>query len=448
VEIALFLFALIIRLWNFSDIEFKLDEALAVFKASQYWFTGKLPLYGLISSTGAANPPLFLYLLSIPALISPNPLFLTFFFAVTGSLSVLVIFKVLKNLLSEKFAFFSALLFATSAWPVIFSRKIWAQNLMPLLSSLVFYYFFEILSDEKKSTTPLIVLALWAFQIHLSGFLIFFPVLVFLTFFNFKKRKILLKEVFLGILFGTIPLVPYFLFLIKDEFRNFLLLFGSRSGALPFYDFHNFTSPFRMSAGFYFARSLGADYFEFIQTLPYSKIIFGFFNLESFLAVLGFFLCFLLQGKFLILAFGFIIMATISFLSKRPAIPFYQEPYFPLIFAFLGVSFWQIFQLKFFGKILFSLIFLLSLGSNIVFISHFYNFVHRKQQINGDYGLVYWQKEKLVQEAVKNFKYHLKESQIVTRARVYFSIFNYDKDKKVYLPQKELLPVVNFELGQ
>lgn len=445
--IGLFIFSLILRLWRFPDIEFKLDEALAVFKASQFWFTGKFPLFGLVSSTGAANPPLFLYLLLIPTLISKNPLFITFFFALAGSLTIVIFYQVLKKYFSEKLAFFSSMLFATSAWPIIFSRKIWAQNLLPLFSALILYYSLELLNKKKQSVAPLIILGLWVVQIHLSGILVlpFFLAVLLASF--FKKRKMIAKEVALGIFLGLLPLIPYLIFQAKDQFRNFSLLFSGRSGALPFYDFHNFTSPFRITAGFYFSRVLGAHYPEFVKTLPFSKFIFTIFNFQTILAFLGFIFCLLLGKKFRVLALFFGTIVITSFLSKRPAVPFYQELYFPLIFSFLGIGFWQIWQMKIVGKILSWLIFFFFLGANLIFIFHFYNFIHQKQQINGDYGLVFQEKEKLVQKAIRIYKYHPKEAQIATAARVYFSIFNYDKDKKEFLPQKDLLPVVNLELG-
>jgi len=54
----IFLSALFLRLWNFAEIEFKLDEALAIFRASGFWYFKKFPLTGITSSTLAANPPL------------------------------------------------------------------------------------------------------------------------------------------------------------------------------------------------------------------------------------------------------------------------------------------------------------------------------------------------------------------------------------------------------
>lgn len=61
------------------------------------------------------------------------------------------------------------------------------------------------------------------------------------------------------------------------------------------------------------------------------------------------------------------------------------------------------------GKLISGLLFVLCLGANLIFIGHFYNFVHQKQQINGDYGLVFQKKEELVQKAIKSYKYLPKE---------------------------------------
>jgi len=437
----IFIFALFIRLWNFSDVEFKLDEALAIFKASQFWFTGQLPLAGLISSTLAANSPLFIYLLMPLTLISSNPLFVTFFFVLGGSFTVLLTYQLLKKY-SPVWALFSAGLFATSAWPILFSRKIWAQNFLPLFSVLILYFADRLYNKKnKKVILSLIILSLWAFQIHFSGFLVIPFVLLVLI---LTKVKIEAKTVVLGLLFGLLPFLPYLIRQFQNGFADFILLFGSQTQG--YFDIHSFTSPFRIVAGFYFARVLQADYLEFIQSIPLGKFVFVIFNLQSLLVILGFLIALSKGKKFLLLNLFFGLMLITSFLSRRPALPFYEELFFPLIFAFAGLCLWQIFQIKKWGRLISGFIFIACLSANLVFIFSFYSFVHLKEQINGDYGLVFRKKEDLVQKSIKDYPNHQTKQKLTVALRVIYSISNFDKKENKYLPQKELVPIVNKEL--
>lgn len=117
-----------------------------------------------------------------------------------------------------------------------------------------------------------------------------------------------------------------------------------------------------------------------------------------------------------------------------------------MIFTFAGITLWQISKVKSWGKTAAFLIFSLCFGANLIFVFSFFQFVHKKEQINGDYGLVFRKKEELVQKSIKNFKYHPLESRAATVARVIFSIYYFDQKEGKYLPKKELIPVVNSEL--
>lgn len=250
----IFLGALTIRLWNFSDIEFKLDESLAIFRAVQFWFTGRLPLSGLISSIGIVNPPLFLYLLLPITLVSLNPLLVTFIFSLCGCLAILVLYQVLKRY-SSLVAFFSTLLFASSPWPILFSRKIWAQNLLPLFSTLLVYFSYRFLIEKRnRAVLPLITLSSWASQIHFSGLLTLPFVLMILI---STKVKIKSKEVILGLIIGLLPLVPYVIFQIKNGLVNLSYFLKGWSQIGSGLDIYSLINPFRIIAGFSFDIVLG-----------------------------------------------------------------------------------------------------------------------------------------------------------------------------------------------
>lgn len=416
----IFVLALAIRLWNFSDIEFKFDQAYAIYKANLFWENGKFPLTGLVSSTFTNNPPFFIYLLLVPVLISKNPLFISFLFALSGSCSVLILYLILKKY-SLFLAISSAILFATSIWPIIFSRQIWAQDLLPLFSVLIIYF------SLKKAVMPLIILSLWAFQVHFSGFLVIpFTIIVLIG----VRKKIKPKALLLGLFIGFLPLFPYLFFQIKQKFVDFSLLFSCDQCS---YDLNSIIKPFRLVAGLNYDYLLGLDYPEFLKTLPLVKVVLAIFNFQLLLVFIGLLLVIFKKKKLQPLALFLFLLLSLSFLSRRPVAPYYHELSLPLIFVFVGISLWQIYQIEKIGKIAGLLALIICLIANLIYVGHFYNFVHRQKQIDGDYGLVYWQKEKLVQEAIRNFEFRTPEGEGITAARVVFSVYYLDREKSAIL---------------
>ena len=80
--IAALLVAALLRLWNLDATEFKYDEARVANLAAQFVDTGIPPLRGMGSSAGIDNPPLAVYLISLPVLVTRDPLFVTAFVVV------------------------------------------------------------------------------------------------------------------------------------------------------------------------------------------------------------------------------------------------------------------------------------------------------------------------------------------------------------------------------
>ncbi len=73
------------RFSHLDLLEFKDDEAVAAYLALKFLKGGGLPLAGLISSIGASNPPLFIYLLAPLFCVSGNLVFVSACIAAQGS---------------------------------------------------------------------------------------------------------------------------------------------------------------------------------------------------------------------------------------------------------------------------------------------------------------------------------------------------------------------------
>jgi 4-amino-4-deoxy-L-arabinose transferase-like glycosyltransferase len=204
---AIMLLAAYLRLSNLGLTEFKLDEAHVCSKAAEFLASGRPPLVGIGSSVGAANPPLFIYLTAIPLSLSKNPAVIAGFIALLNVGAVLGCYLLTREHFGEKVALIAALLFAVSPWAVFYSRKIWAQDLLPPFVALFFAAVFSM--TVKCRPRQLILVFLWLaclIQLHLSA-LALIP-LVALLLLVFKSR-IRLVPLVAGLLVFALIFAPY-----------------------------------------------------------------------------------------------------------------------------------------------------------------------------------------------------------------------------------------------
>ena len=127
---AILVLAAFLRLWNLGATEFKYDEARVSNLAAQFIDTGVPPLRGMGSSTGIDNPPMAIYLMSLPVLLSRDPLLVTAFVAVVNVVGVWGCYWLGRRYWGSGVGLLAALLLAVSPWATFYSRKVWAQNLL------------------------------------------------------------------------------------------------------------------------------------------------------------------------------------------------------------------------------------------------------------------------------------------------------------------------------
>ena len=127
------LLAILCRFYALDWMEFKGDEAVALRLALPIFETGEWPQVGLMSSVGIHNPPFFIYMLALPMAISMDPVWVTG--SLVGLLAVITVlwtYWVVRPRWGMMAAFSAALLFACSPWAVLYARKIWAQDVLPI----------------------------------------------------------------------------------------------------------------------------------------------------------------------------------------------------------------------------------------------------------------------------------------------------------------------------
>ncbi|MBI5712616.1 MAG: glycosyltransferase family 39 protein, partial [Chloroflexi bacterium] len=124
--------AALLRLGWVNLTEFKADEARLYLLALDMAEFKSFALRGIGSSVGIPNFPISVWLFSIPLFIWKHPYSATLFVGLLSTIAVYVTYRVAKKYWGESTALVAALMFAVSPWAIIYSRKIWAQDLLPL----------------------------------------------------------------------------------------------------------------------------------------------------------------------------------------------------------------------------------------------------------------------------------------------------------------------------
>jgi hypothetical protein len=160
-------------------MEFKGDEAnacrlaLHVLGYAEPGVGRFFPTAGLNSSVSVPNPPLFVYLVAIPLAIVRSPLAAAAFVAAINVLAVWLTYIAGKRLFSRFVGLASASMLALSPWGIVFSRKIWAQDLLPLFTTLFLLQLHALLvAHRPRAAFWLIVISAAALQVHFSAFVL------------------------------------------------------------------------------------------------------------------------------------------------------------------------------------------------------------------------------------------------------------------------------------
>lgn len=387
---ALFLLGSIFRLSNLDLIEFKSDEATTVSQTVKFFDSPYLISRGLISGTGAYNFPLFNYLMIPLSIFSRDPQVLSGVIAFINSLLVVLFFFFVKKYYGMLTSIFASLLLAFSPWGVVFSRKIWAQDLLLLLLIPIFWFLHEIiLNKNNKVVLPLFLLLTLLIQLHGSG-LIFSAITASILL--FWRIKISLKSALVGILIGLIPAIPYIFFQIQSiPFCPDCQAFLKYQQSHRTFDFYNLARPFQIISGLGFHFVLGKSYGEFIAFYPQVELLKYVFATGILTILTGIFLILDKLKKYLFLVIYFVTSFIFYLVTKTPAYMHYFVIIIPvaiLLFT-IPISFAYSTLRSKFLKLMVLAFFLLFLLSNITFLTLFYRFVGAKLDIEGDYGPVY-----------------------------------------------------------
>ena len=216
-----------LRLRHLDLVEFKGDEATAVDLARRL-LDGHLPSVGLTSSVGALNPPLFIYLTAVPLAISDDPLAATAFVGVLAVIAVGLTYVVLRPRFGALAALAASALFATAPWAVVYSRKIWAQDMLPIFTVSLLWALFLVLERRRTRAVLLVpVFLCLTFQLNFSALALVVPAAVALA---YRGARVTWRWFAAGVGLAVVLLSPWLVHEAKVDFHDVSLLFSEGRG--------------------------------------------------------------------------------------------------------------------------------------------------------------------------------------------------------------------------
>jgi len=208
-----------LRLSHLDLLEFQGDEAYAANLALEFVKHGRFPSAGLMSSVGVTNPPLFIYLLIPLFAICGNPVCVSCGIAVLGLLAVANCWWIGRRYYGPMAGPVAAALFAVSPWAVIYSRKIWAQDFVPVLATATMWAVHAVtLGHKPRAIFWCVLLPLCVVQIHFSGLALTVAVIVILA---CLRPKIDWRVAGTGLVAAFVLMTPYLQLQSRNGWADF-----------------------------------------------------------------------------------------------------------------------------------------------------------------------------------------------------------------------------------
>ncbi len=222
--ILVLLFGGFLRFYAISDqMNMISDQGWFFISAKDLLVNGNIPLVGITSShTWLHQGPIWTYILAgILWIGNFNPVHAGYFSVLLDLLTILVIYKVCKDLFSKETAIVSGVLYATSPLIIIYSRMPYHTSPIPLLSILFILAFFRFVKGKTIYFPVAIFICALLYNFELATVL--FPIILFMFLFYgiWKKKKwakiFNKRTIFLSVAALT-PMIPILIYDFKNGF--------------------------------------------------------------------------------------------------------------------------------------------------------------------------------------------------------------------------------------
>jgi 4-amino-4-deoxy-L-arabinose transferase-like glycosyltransferase len=227
------LIAAFLRFYLIQTTELDGDQANIFLLAYNAVSQGHLVATSNIASVKIYNPPGIVYLLMIPAAFSANPLGGALLTAFLATLGVLLTYCLALRYYGRLTATIAALLYATSALSVFYSRFMWQQNLLLFFAPLfIFVLFRGAVSRRGGWFVPALFLLGLMIQLHASSIFYAAPLLVAWL---VAPRTVRWRDLILGAVVVLLSYAPYVLWEFVTHFDDISILLHNTDGP-PHFD--------------------------------------------------------------------------------------------------------------------------------------------------------------------------------------------------------------------
>jgi hypothetical protein len=214
-----------LRLYQLGTGEFDADQA-RLFALTRLAVThGLWPVVANHASIGIENPPIFIYLLMLPASITGNPMLATIMNALLDVLAVLFTYIFVRRYYGRLAGTIAAFLYAAAAKSVEYSRFIWQPNaLAPFVVLFVFALFVGVVDRRKGWFIPAVILLGITYQLHETSLLLVIPFVAALI---LSPGTVRLRDIALAALTLVILFSPYILWEFISNFTDISIFINS-----------------------------------------------------------------------------------------------------------------------------------------------------------------------------------------------------------------------------
>ncbi|XWX05341.1 hypothetical protein VZO05_07215 [Aggregatilineales bacterium SYSU G02658] len=196
-----------LRLAYPTYVEYFHDDAMLVTLAQEMAREGRLPLTGILSSTGIPNPPASVYAMAVPFALSPDPALAVIYVMLLNVAGVGLLCALLRRVLPLSAALTGAALYAVSPWAIWYSRKIWAQDFhTPFLLLSLVLLLYGLTTRHRWLQALALPVGVFAVQIHFAAWALLpiYPLALIAY-----RRSLSWRALFSGLLLSAAVVTPY-----------------------------------------------------------------------------------------------------------------------------------------------------------------------------------------------------------------------------------------------
>jgi hypothetical protein len=216
-----------LRLRHLGLAQFNDDQAIAL-RIAHDILGGDFRTTGLTSSSGAANPPLYVYIVAVVVWIHGGLIFATQSTAALSVVAVALTYVIVRPRFGGTVALVATALFATAPWAVLYGRHLWQQDYLPIVTVGLLWSLFVVLERDRTRVALLVpLLFVVAFQLNMSAVALIIPIGALLA---YRARDVNWGAVAIGAVIGVFSLGTWLAHNAKHGFRDFRLIVDNGRG--------------------------------------------------------------------------------------------------------------------------------------------------------------------------------------------------------------------------